>query len=264
MRHAVVLLKQILDPELPAARFRVDESGRRPEAALAPELLGPFEQSALELALQLRDSGAVERVTAVAAGPPSAVDGLRKALSVRADGALFVRVPEGEELDAAQTAELLSRAVLRLDAVDVVLAGRQAGDWDQGQVGALVAERLGWPCVGLVMRAAAADGRLLVERGEDVLSVAPPAVLTVTNADGNRLRMAKVLDLLASGKQPVEELSPDDLGVGGAELSELRAVAVLRLEASSQQRICELIEGEDARAVAAALVARLAERKVLA
>lgn len=268
VRHAVVLLKQILDPELPAARFQVDSGGRRPAAGIAPKLLGPFEQSALELALQLRDGGGGERVTAIAAGPESAMDVLRKALAVRADHAVLVNVPEDEELDAAQTAELLARAVLRLDGVDVVLAGRQAGDWDQGQVGGLVAERLGWPCVGLVRSVAARDGLVVAARegadGEEVLSAAPPVVLTVTNADGNRLRMAKVLDLMASGKKAVEEWSPADLGLDGAELAELRAVELLELRPSSQERSCEMIEGEDARSVAAALVARLAERNALA
>ena len=67
--HAVVLLKEILDWELPASKFRVDAEAKRPPSNLGPSLLGPFEQNALELALQLKDAGVVDRVTALLAAP---------------------------------------------------------------------------------------------------------------------------------------------------------------------------------------------------
>src|ERR1019366_3894690 len=54
--HAIVLLKQILDWELPPSRFRIDPQAKRPAEGLGPTLLGPFEQNALELALQLKDA----------------------------------------------------------------------------------------------------------------------------------------------------------------------------------------------------------------
>jgi len=65
-------------------------------------------------------------------------------------------VTEGiDSADPSQTAELLVAALRRLESPELVLAGRQAGDWDHGQVGYLVAERLGWPAVGLVWHAEA-------------------------------------------------------------------------------------------------------------
>lgn len=263
--HAVVLLKQILDPELPAGRFRLDPQTRRPPAGLAPEVLGPFERSALEVALQLKDAGAVTRLTALAAGPASFVEGLRKALAVRADEAVLVRV-DGE-LDPAQAAELLARALLRLDGVQLVLAGRQAGDWDHGQVGYLVAERLGWPCVGLVQRASWADGELVVRRegpaGAEVVAVRPPAVLTVTNDDRNVLRMARVQDLMLSRRKPVPEWTPADLGVDAAALAEAAALEVLDVWVPERRQQCERIEGDDPAQVAATLVRRLRELKLL-
>ena len=41
----------------------------------------------------------------------------------------------------------LSRAVQKLDPVDLVLTGRQAADWDAGIVGCGMSELLGWPAV---------------------------------------------------------------------------------------------------------------------
>ena len=261
--HAVVLLKQILDWELPPGRFRVDPQTKRPPDDLAPTLLGPFEQNALELALQLRDAGAVDRITALLAGPADGVDALRKALALRADEAVHVEVDAGELVDPSQTAELLVAAIRGLEGVELVLAGRQAGDWDHGQVGYLVAERLGWPAVGLVFHGEPRDGRLHVKRagaaGVEELAVRPPAVLTVTSHPTLKLRMGSVMDRMAANKKQIARLTPGELGVEGSARLDLLDVWVPEVE-----RTCELIEADDPAEAAAALLARLDELKLLA
>src|ERR1700737_2875491 len=127
--HAVVLLRGILDPELPADRFKVDPATNRPFAGIAPLVNGPFERSALEVAMKLRDSGAVERVTILAAGGRGTIEILRKALVVKADAGVLIDVEGLDSLDSGPTVELLARAIQKLAPVDVALAGRQAGDW---------------------------------------------------------------------------------------------------------------------------------------
>jgi len=265
--HAVVLLKQILDWEVPPQRFRIDQATKRPPDDLAPKLLGPFEQNALELALQLKQAGAVERVTALLAGPAEATEALRKALAVRADEAVHVEVEHTDALDPSQTAELLVAAVRRLDPPELVLAGRQAGDWDHGQVGYLVAERLGWPAVGLVWRAELRDGRLHVWRsgvaGVEHLAVRPPALLTVTSHTDLRLRMGSVMDLMAANRKEIARWTPAELGLGPEELAAARRLDLAGVQVSEVKRECELIEGEGAAEVAARVLERLAELKLL-
>jgi electron transfer flavoprotein beta subunit len=265
--HAVVLLKQILDWELPPKRFRIDPETKRPPDGLAPKLLGPFEQNALELALQLRDAGAVEKVTAVLAGPADAVDNLRKALAVRADEAVHVEVDGAEPVDPSQTAELLVGALRRLGPPDLVLAGRQAGDWDHGQVGYLVAERLGWPAVGLVWRAEQNGDRLHVWRsgpgGTEQLAVRPPAVLSVTSHSALQLRMGTVMDRMAANRKPITRWTPDELGVGAGELEGAQRLELADVWVPETVDECELLEGDDAAEVAARLVERLVQLKVL-
>ena len=253
--HAVVLLKEIIDWELPASKFRIDETTHRPPAGLAPSLLGPFEQHALELALQLRDAGVVERITAVCVG--ESVDGLRKALALRADEAVQV---VGDTVDPSETAALLVAAIRKIGSPDLVLAGRQAGDWDNGQVGYLVAERLGLPVASLVFRAERDGDRLRVWRvapgGVEQLGVRPPAVLTVTSDAALQLRMGSVMDRMAANKKPIErwELDVDDAP----------SIELVRSWVPEIERHCEVIDGDDPAAAAAAVVARLKELKVLA
>jgi electron transfer flavoprotein beta subunit len=265
--HAVVLLKQILDWELPPQRFRIDPATKRPPGDLAPKLLGPFEQNALELALQLKASGAVTTVTALLAGPPDADEALRKALAVRADDAVLIEVESTDALDPSQTAELLAAGIRRLDAPELVLTGRQAGDWDHGQVGYLVAERLGWPAVGLVWKAELVDGRLQVWKSGpssiERLAVRLPAVLSVTSHTDLRLRMGSVMDMMAANRKEISRLTPEDLGLGPTELAAARRLETIDVVVPELERSCELIDGESAAEIASRVLDRLAELKVL-
>lgn len=264
--HAIVLLKQILDWELPPGRFRIDPETKRPPDGLGPMLLGPFEQNALELALRLKEAGIVDKVTALLAGPAGAVDALRKAVALRCDEAVHVEADPGDS-DPSQTAELLLAAIRRLEPAELVLAGRQAGDWDHGQVGYLLAERLGWPAVGLVWRVEQDDQRLLVWRsgnaGVERFAVRPPAVLTVTSHPSLQLRLGSVMDRMAANKKPITRWTPGELGLSSEQLAGARRFELAKVWVPEVERRCELIEGEDPAEVAAALLGRLEELKLL-
>ena len=265
--HAVVLLKEILDWELPASKFRVDDEGKRPPLDLGPTLLGPFEQNALELALQLKDAGVVDRVTALLAAPGEPVDGLRKALALRCDEAVQVVAEGADAADPSQTAELLVAALRRLESPELVLAGRQAGDWDHGQVGYLVAERLGLPAVGLVFRAEREGDRLRVWRvapgGVEQLGVRPPAVLTVTSDASLQLRMGSVMDRMAANKKPITRWTVEDLGLSPERLAAARRLEIVRTWAPEIERRCEVIDGDDPAEIVATVLSRLEELKLL-
>lgn len=260
--HAVVLLKSILDPEMPRSQFAIDAETKRPATGSVPEVLGPFEQNALEVALQLKDSGAVSKLTAVAAGGESAVDPLRRALAVGADEVVFIDTDK-YELDPRQTAAVLAAAIDKIGAVDLVVGGRQAGDWDHGQVGYVLAERLGWPCVAFAQQIVADNGALKVLRqgatGDEWIAVQPSAVVTVTNSQGNSLRMARIQQLMRTRRAPVPEWSLADLGLDTEALQAEAVTEIIDMRRPPARERCEIIEGDDPDAVAAELVRRLRE-----
>ena len=53
----VVCVKQIQNPEIPSAQFRIDEQAKTliPVSGLQP-VLSPFDEQAVEAALRIRDS----------------------------------------------------------------------------------------------------------------------------------------------------------------------------------------------------------------
>lgn len=259
--HIVVCLKQILDPEMPPRDFRLEQENMAPATEGIPLVVNPFDQNALEVALQLREKIAGATVTAVTVGPEGAGDVLRKALAVKADRAVRVPLEQDCKLSGGIVASLLAHAVKELQA-DLVLCGRQAGDWDGGQVGLTLAEELGWPGVNLVMGIEPGAGGLVLKReldeGYDVIEGNTPLVAIVTNHETNVLRIAKVKDTMAAMRKNIELVE----AAGAAEGSPGR-MELVSLEIPVKEVNCEIIAGEDGAAKADNLVKRLLELKVL-
>ena len=127
----LVCMKQVLDPDVPARDFRIDGSRNEAErggASLVPNI---FCENALETALQLRDA-TDGSVTAVSFGTEEAEDVVRKALAMTVDEAALVTRPEGPAPDPLVVAKVLAGAARRLGEFDVVMVGRESGDWGGG------------------------------------------------------------------------------------------------------------------------------------
>ena len=256
--HIVVCLKAIPDPEAPATALRIDSAARR--ATAGSYVISPFDENALELALKLREAAGTGRITALSAGGAETDDRLRKALAVGADAA--VRVDAPAEPDPYAVATVLAGGVRRWADVQVVLAGRQAGDWDHGQAGGLLAELLGWPHVPFVFAVSPDPERpdhLRLKRetaqGHALVRAPLPLVITATNDAGNVLRLPRTRDVLQARRASITEWSAAELP-SGAPRTSVRALG----PAAETGRRCELLPGDGPAAQAEALAAWLRER----
>src|ERR1700737_4592575 len=183
--NILVCLKQILDPEIPARDFRVDPARREAERGSANLVTSIFCENALETALQFKEKIGNGSITVLSYGAPTAEDSLRKALAMKADAAALIVNDGNANPDPLTTARVLAAAIRKLGTFDLIMVGREAGDWGAGQTGGLLAEELGLPCVSFVDRIESADGKLQLKRqtdtGWEVLEAEPPIVVTVTN-----------------------------------------------------------------------------------
>jgi electron transfer flavoprotein beta subunit len=247
--NILVCLKQILDPEIPARDFRVDPFKREAERGSANLVTNIFCENALETALQLRERVGTVKITALSYGAPSAEDSLRKALAMKADAAALVVNDGHTNPDPLTTARVLAAAITKLGTFDLIMVGREAGDWGAGQTGGLIAEELGLPCVSFVDRIDSANGTLRLKRqtdtGWEVLEAVPPVVLTVTNDEHNVPRIPKVRDVMMSYRQPLTTLTLDELGI---EADEARAgntfYEVADLSIPQKETRCEFVDGD--------------------
>lgn len=265
--HVVVLIKQVLDPEVPSRAFRVNRELKAPDVARAPQVMSIFDGNALEVALKLREArGSGVKVTALTLGEKGAEDVLRKALAVTADEAVILSDPLFVGLDSFGKAKVIAAAIRAIGDVDLVLAGRQAADWEAGQVGSLVADELGWPCVAFVSRitpeATALRLRRELDDGFQTVRCAGKAVLTITNDDSNVLRFAKVRDVMMSTRKPIATFNAGKLGLAAADLGD-SSVEVVDLFVPEQPKHAEMIDGDSPADRARALARRLRELSVI-
>src|SRR5690606_27583946 len=133
-----VCIKQVMTRE---THVRPDQAGTGVREEGASWALSEPDSYALEEALRLRDrlGGAV---VALSSGPDRVVQILREALARGADRAVHVAGAHLGGSDAATTAAALALA-LEAESADLVLTGLQSDDQGSGQVGVILAERLG-------------------------------------------------------------------------------------------------------------------------
>lgn len=244
----LVCLKQILDPDLPARDFQIDPEAKEARQGSANLVTNIFCENALETALQLRERTGGE-VTALCYGGEKGEDVLRKALAMTADHAIYVQREGSSNPDPGTVARVLAAAIRKAGEFDLILVGRESGDWGVGQTGGLLAEELGVPSLSLVDDIQVQDGTLRVRRqtdvGFEVAEGAPPALLTITNSESNVPRIPKTRDVMMSFRKPLTSWSLADLGLDDEETKAGKSTyEVAELFVPTKEVQCEFVEGD--------------------
>lgn len=251
MRIAV-LMKAVVEPE---SRLELDDTGRVKQELFRHEL-NEYDLYAVEEAIRLAAAHDAQ-VTVLSVGPEDAVQGLRKGLAMGAHDAVYVSCPEGLA-DAAASAAVLATALRRIDP-DLVLSGVESDDLGTSQVGVLVAEELGLPCVTMTIGVQLADGVARVRReleGGAFLEVQVdlPAVLTVQTGL-NEPRYPSLKGIMAAKRKELTRLELADLGGEREPLVETVALAY-----PPPRELAQMLEG-GAEAVVGELVTLLREKE---
>jgi len=261
----IVCCKQVIDPEAPPASFRVDNNSVVPPKGIPP-VISPFDENALEAALKIKDAQG-GTITVISLGNNLLRDVIKKPLSMGADELVLLEDAAYDGGDSWTVASAIAMAIKKIGDFDLVFCGRQAADWDNGQVGTGIAEILGIPCVTLARKIEASDGKARVEKvtpeGYDVIETPLPAVVTVSNELGEA-RYPTIKGIMAARKKEPVIWKPADIGldadkVGGAG----RRSKLITLFQPVREGTCEMIEGESPEDTASKLAVRLREAKIL-
>ena len=164
---------------------------------------------ALEEALRLKEKHGGE-VVVCSAGPARAAQVIREALARGADRAIHVESDALATADANGVAEALAAAI-RDEQVDLVLTGLQSDDQGFGQVGVLLAEKLGMPHATIIMEVQKSDSGLRVKRELEGgwfqwVSLPLPALLTIQSGI-NQLRYATLKGIMAAKKKEIRKVA---------------------------------------------------------
>ncbi len=215
----LVPLKRVPDPD---TKIRVAPDGAGIETDGVKFAVNPFDAIALEEALRLKEKGAATgEIVVVTIGGDECAEQLRSGLAMGADRAILVKTAAA--LDSLAVAKILA-AVCRKEQPGLVLLGKQAIDDDSSQAGQMLAALLGIGQVTFVSKVEVNGGAAQCSRETDAgiekLTVALPAVLTA-DLRLNEPRYVSLPGIMKAKKKPLEETSPEALGVDAASRTKL-------------------------------------------
>src|SRR2546425_10719751 len=212
-----VCIKRVPDSE---TRVKIAADGKTLDEAGVKFVLNPYDEFALEEALRRKEQGGSGggEVVVFSLGPPAAQETIRTALALGADRGVLLQVDRIPP-DGWPVAQALA-AALRDGGYDLILFGKLAIDDYNHQVGPMVAELLGLPCVTAITHLDLADGRGTAERevegGIEAVEFPRPAVLT-TDKGLNEPRYPALKGIMAAKKKPLD-VKPTALAVGGLDV----------------------------------------------
>ena len=264
----IVCCKQVLDPEAPPASFKVDAATNKvipPQGV--PPVISPFDEQAVEAALRIKDAQKGGNVTVISLGVNLLRDVVKKPLSMGADELILLEDAAYVDGDSWSTAYALAMAIKKVGKFDLIFCGRQAADWDSGQVGLGIAEILGLPSVTVAKKIDPMDGKARVERitadGYEVLVVPLPAVITVTNELG-AARYPTIKGIMTAKRKEPVVWKPADIGAEPGKLGAAgRRTKVTQLFQPVKEAKCEIITGDTPEEAAAKLALALRAAKAL-
>lgn len=244
----LVTVKRVEDPEI---KIKLKGDGSGIETDQMKYVVNPFDEIAVEEALRVRDADSGE-VIVVSIGVEDAAHQIRTALAMGADRG--VHVVTDQALDPATTADIMQKVVDE-EKPDLVILGKQAVDDDMGQMGAILAEKLGWGQATFASKEESlespeekakkaalhsSDGSLQVVRevdgGIETLQLQLPAVVT-TELRLNVPRYASLPGIMKARKKEIKQHTVADL-IGEAHLK----VKVIKMEPPETRQAGVIVE----------------------
>jgi electron transfer flavoprotein beta subunit len=206
----LVPVKRVVDYNV---KIRVRSDGSGVELANVKMSMNPFDEIAVEEAVRLKEQGKASEVVAVSIGPSQAAETIRTALAMGADRGILVKTDQ--PVEPLAVAKIL-KALVAQESPQLVILGKQAIDDDANQTGQMLAALLGWPQGTFAFKVVVNEGSVDVTRevdgGLQTLSLTLPAILT-TDLRLNEPRYASLPNIMKAKKKPLDETSPEALGV---------------------------------------------------
>ena len=213
MERVLVGLKRVVDYNV---RVRIRSDGSGVETDGVKMSINPFDEIALEEALRMKERGEANEVVVVSIGGSEYQQQLRTGLAMGADRAILVETAESVN---PLTGARIFLELIKREAAELVLLGKQAIDDDNNQTGQMLAALWGRPQATFASRIELNGSTAKVTREVDVgletIEVDLPAVIT-TDLRLNEPRYVKLPDIMKAKKKTLDQIPVADLGVESA------------------------------------------------
>ena len=206
----LVPVKRVVDYNV---KVRVKSDNTGVETAGVKMSMNPFDEIAIEEAVRLKEKGVATEIIAVSMGVAACQETIRTALAMGADRGILVE--SDVDLQPLAVAKML-KAIVDKEGPTLVILGKQAIDDDMSATGQMLAALLGWPQGTFASKVTIEGDSMTVIRevdgGLETVVVTLPAIIT-TDLRLNEPRYASLPNIMKAKKKPIDEKTPEALGV---------------------------------------------------
>jgi electron transfer flavoprotein beta subunit len=200
----VVCINHVPDTE---AKIKIGTDGKTIDKAGINFILNPYDEFAVEAALQLKEKMGGETV-AVSLGSDGHKEALRKALAMGIDKAILLK--DNLPRDSFSVAQALADELKKLSP-DCIFFGKQSIDSYSEQMPGLIGELLGLPSVSAVVALNFGEKKITCEReiegGREIVETTMPVVISAQKGL-NEPRYPSLKGIMAAKTKPIEERQP--------------------------------------------------------
>ncbi|QGU95760.1 electron transfer flavoprotein subunit beta [Clostridium bovifaecis] len=214
--NILICVKQVPDDSI---EIHLDNKTKKPNLNGVGLVANAFDTYALELAVRFMEAHG-GNVSVLTVGADDSLNTLKNCLAVGAKEAFFVKDDLYADLDAIGTADVLADAIHKIEKdkdikFDLILCGKESTDEITGQVGPMLAEKLGTSFVSSAIAIDLKDDAMKVhqetDEGYNVVSIASPAVVAVSKPDYDP-RYPTIKTKMASRKAVIPTYSAAEIG----------------------------------------------------
>lgn len=205
-------------------------------------IINPYDEYALEAAVQLWEQDKTGEVVAVIVGPEAAEVTLRSALAMGAHRAIIVK-HNGQFLDSITTAMALKAAIAADGDPDLIFGGKGAVDTEGSQTLYRLAAEMNFPVVNEVVKLDVADDHVTVEKEigggtRQIIEMGRPSVIGTTKGL-NEPRYPKFPDIMKAKKKEIKSIDLADLNLE----ADSHPSTLVNLEAVADRSAAEILNG---------------------
>ncbi|MDQ2865792.1 MAG: electron transfer flavoprotein subunit beta/FixA family protein [Candidatus Eremiobacteraeota bacterium] len=259
----VVTVKLVPDPN---AEKRIDPATKRLMRTGVETVLNPYDEYALEAALQIKEKvGNGTTVTVFSMAPESLRETLRKALAMGADDAVLLSDAALEGSDVWATSYAMAKALQNVG-FDLLIVGGLSDDGSTGATAGALAERLGLPCVTNAVKVDVTGDTMTVQRETDTghqTVTSPVRSLLTTALTFGEPRYASLKGIMGAKKKTIAPLTAGDLGLEGPVGASGSKTELLTVQPPAVRGKGQIVEASDGAAGAKTIFDFLKEKKLV-
>jgi len=188
-------------------KVKIGSDGKSIDPSGVTYIINPYDEFAVEEALRLKEKLGGETVV-LSVGKESVKEVIRKTYAMGIEKGILIK--SETEMDSFAVARNLVDVLKDINA-DIILCGKQSIDYDNNQVGSLVAEMLGLPSISVVVGLTVEGNKVKAEReiegGKEVVESTMPVVICAQRGL-NEPRYPNLKGIMQAKSKAIEEKQP--------------------------------------------------------